>query len=567
VGWQEELVSELHRAVNGEKDLVMKKYETMTGKTPRALYRIAKRHGYESGRKERNDKGLSAINKDQATYVASLMEITKREIKGQIMPVNVALDIAEERGIIERGVVSANRMRAILRHYGMDKKTVSTPQPRIMMRSLYPNHVHVFDASICIQYYLKDGKGLGIMDERKFYKNKPQNYKATKEHIIRYILVDHYSHEIYVKYYVAAGENKETVFDFLLSSWGPKNADKYPFRGTPEFMLMDAGSANICKPMKHFIDGMGIRTPENMPHNPSRQGSAEVAQNIVETHFECKLGIQPAYSIEELNIWALDWATWYNATQKHSRHGLTRTQCWLKITKEQLRELPERDLLTALFATPSDSRKITPQYTISYKPAGKNYGAKIYSLRHLPDIAPGRNVTIMLRPLIWPEIGVLWKEIEYAIKPLDIENAGFAQEAAIIGQEYKGVSESPAQRFKKEALNLAYGEAGKKDQSAFPGSPIMGNMAERITHDFIPRKGIPHQITKKDMLAREIPVIEAIRRLSTKIGPVSMVMNQQIRSAYGTSIPENEAARIISEIKETGTFSMPLIAEAGGNAC
>jgi len=566
MSWIGEMVAALEKAQNGAKAIVIAGYMQMTGKTARALYRIAKQHGYQAARKARGDKGRSLISQGQAEYVAGLMEMTKREIKGQIMPVKVALDIAEQRGVIDPGTVKPHRMRTILRTQGMDKKSVSAPKARVIMRSLYPNHVHVFDASVCIQYYLRDGKGMAIMDERKFYKNKPHNYKETKNYIIRYVLADHYSHAIYLKYYYASGENKETVFDFLLSAWAPKDNAKFPFRGVPEFLLMDAGSANICKPMQHFISGMGIRTPANMPHNPGRQGSAEKAQDIVETNFECRLSIQPANSIDELNAWALDWATYYNAIEVHRRHKFTRTQCWLKISHEQLRELPERELLTALFAAPAADRRVTPQYTISYRPSGNRYESRLYSLRHLPGLAPGSAVTVMLRPLIWPEIGVIWKDIEYAIRPLEIEEAGFARDAATIGLEYKAVPESPAEQFRKRAENLAYGEAGKKGRTAFPGRPIMGNLADRITHDFIPRKGVPHQINKGDILAREIPIVEAIRRLSAEIGPVPMDLNRQIRAAYGTSIPEDEAERIISEIKASGAFSRRLAA-SGGEQC
>lgn len=569
--WIREMVEALKGAQNGEKTCIIEAYSAMTGKSWRALYRIARQHGYDSGRKRRRDAGESVITRDQAAYVAGLMEATAREVKGQIMPVGVALDIACQRGVIAPGAISEHRMAAILRQYGMDKRNLSAPKPRTMMKSLHPNHVHVFDASICIQYYLRNGQ-MGIMDERKFYKNKPQNFKAVKDHIIRYVLVDHYSHCLYVKYYLAAGENAETVFDFLCSAWGGKDHDKLPFRGVPRFLLMDAGSANICKPMMHFLKGLGIRTPESMPHNPARQGSAEVAQNIVETQFESRLGIQPARSIEELNAWALDWAAWYNASKVHKRHGLTRTQCWLKITRDQLNELPDRDLLHALFAAPQAERTVTPQYTISYRPDGRKYESRMYSLRHLPDLAPGDKVTVMLRPLVWPEIGVIHNGDEYAVKPIETdEAAGFAYDAAVIGEEYKAVPQSPAQRFKAEVENAAYGETGKKEgRSAYPGLPIMGTLSERISHDFIPKRGTPLRLDREGIMARRIPMTELMKGLIAAGGPLSAELNRRLREAYGSSVPRDEADRLIDEYASTGTLTPSAgepAAAAGGSAC
>jgi predicted DNA-binding transcriptional regulator AlpA len=44
MSWQEEMVSELSKAKNGDKTYIMKRYETMTGKTRPHLYKVAKRH-------------------------------------------------------------------------------------------------------------------------------------------------------------------------------------------------------------------------------------------------------------------------------------------------------------------------------------------------------------------------------------------------------------------------------------------------------------------------------------------------------------------------------------------
>jgi hypothetical protein len=86
MSWQHEMVEELERAVNGEKDRVISKYETMTGKTSRALYRIAKRFGYETCRRRRRDIGECTLTDKQILFVFTLIEESARERKGAIMP-------------------------------------------------------------------------------------------------------------------------------------------------------------------------------------------------------------------------------------------------------------------------------------------------------------------------------------------------------------------------------------------------------------------------------------------------------------------------------------------------
>ena len=386
--WAKEMAQRLTLAVNGEKDRIISEYQQLTGKSPATLYRIAKKHGFSSGRKKRRDAGTCTLSDYQLQFVSSLMQTTARDVKGVILPVSEALLIAEDNGVILPGQISADRLSTLLREREMHKKALDADTPSIRMRSLHPNHVHIFDASICIQYYLKSGKRLGFMDERDFRAKKPKNFAKIKQRIFRLVLADHFSHYLYVKYYETSGENAVMTFDFLSSAWRGGKHDKTPFRGVPNFLLMDAGSANVAKGILALLERLEIEIPKNMPHNPRRQGSAEVAQNIVETHFESRLHLEPATTIEQLNEWVTDWLVRWNGKRIHRRHKMTRMACWMTIKQAQLRDMPGDEIMQYLFANPEETRTVAQDNTISFR-------GETYRLKHIEGIRPRARVQVI----------------------------------------------------------------------------------------------------------------------------------------------------------------------------
>ena len=167
--WQRDMVFELKEAQPFERRPIINKYRASYGYSYEHMCRIAKQHGFNSGRKTRKDKGTSSLTDDQVDFVSAFLYETRRENKGAISPVENALEFAYDNGVIQRGSVSVSRMQTLLRERQMNKEQLNSPTPHIEMRSLHSNHVHQMDVSTCIQYYLDDG-GMSIMREDEYYK-------------------------------------------------------------------------------------------------------------------------------------------------------------------------------------------------------------------------------------------------------------------------------------------------------------------------------------------------------------------------------------------------------------
>lgn len=540
--WARDMAKRLNAAVNGEKDLIMAEYQAMSGKSIQTLYRIAARNGFCSDRQKRCDKGelRCGINDEQLQFVSSLISESARQVKGTIMPLSTAMEIAIDNGVIQDGQISEARLQAILREREMNSTALNAPAPSIKMASLHPNHVHVFDSSICIQYYLKSGKGIRIMDERDFREKKPENFNKVKDHILRVVLADHFSHCLYVKYYKAAGENQQNVFDFLCSAWRGEIHEKMAMRGVPRFLLMDAGSANTAKGLMELFKRLEIELPKNMPHNPRRQGSAECAQQLVETHFESRLRFEPATSIEELNSWCMDWLVHWNGRQIHRRHGMTRTSCWLKyIKQEMIRNLPADEILRDLYAEPEVERTVRSDNTISFR--GEDYRVK-----HVEGIRPGKKVQVVLRPYHWPEVAIIYNDKTYLAQPAGKMAGGFSADAAIIGKEFKAQPETLVQQALKTNANRAYGEERAKDALPFGGAlQVFGHQAEKIAAIPMPRRGTPMEVTRPTGAA-EISIMELFKRLRAAGVTIDPATNMALRAEFGNAIAAERADQVVA---------------------
>lgn len=547
--WQIEFTDELKVAAARERKDILAKYMQLTGRSKPQLYRIAKENGFQTGR-TRSDKGVlkSGLSDEQVEFIAALMYTTGRENKGPIMPVERALKIAADNGIIEEGQVAPVTMSRILRERQLSKRHMKVPAPHVDLRSLHPNHTHVFDVSVCIQYYLKNGR-LSIMDERDFYKNKPENFAKIKERLLRYVVVDHFSGAFYFKYYNTTGETQDNLFSFLQEAWSHKDNEKLPFRGVPFHILMDTGAANKSKAIVAFLERLGVTIPKGLPYNPRRQGACETQHNIIEGWFESGLRIQPAYSTEQLNDWAIDFMTWFQAKKTHSRHGMPRTQCWMLIKQNELRELPEFEILQDLYANPEEERTVDGTYMISFR-------GKIFNLKHIEGLFRGAKVKAVLKPYSWPVIEVLYQGNRYEVNPIETlspQQGSFRANAAVIGSDHRSQPETMTDKAKKRFENMAFGAEKKKGAIPFEGLQVFGSLSDEVANlSFMEKAGTPITVDR-GIAEKRIPIIEFFKKLKSEVGAISPELNQSIREQYGDSIDVKEAEEVIRRIAAGGT--------------
>ena len=326
------VAAELRDAPRGKKGDIVSRTAQFLGCSKDRVYRGLKAVGWGSQRQSRQDRGNSRVSREEAAMVASIMRQSTRNSGKRLLSVEDALEIALANPV--SGVktqASPDTYARVMREHGLHPDQVARATPFTQMRSLYPNHVHQFDVSICVLYYLDKG-GLAVMDEKRFYKNKPQNVaKVSNQRVLRYLITDHYSGAFYVEYFQAAGEDQETLFEFLMRAW-PKRAHPHdPFHGVPEMMVWDAGSANQSHLIRNLLDQLQVDHWAHTPGQPRSKGQVERYHELIERGFEGRLSLMKIESLEALNSAAHTWMRRFSATKAHTRSGTTRYGLWQTI--------------------------------------------------------------------------------------------------------------------------------------------------------------------------------------------------------------------------------------------
>ena len=236
------IATAIEGAPHGTRSAVVAEHAQTLHVAPQTLYRMLEREiGWTSGRKTRADKGSTCVATESLEFAAALQRTTRRQNGKQTMHAPMTKMVAARAGI-EIGV-TASRLQTLLRERGLDTDAQARATPHVSMRST-PNQCHQVDPSLCLIYYSPSGEQRIVRDDQS-YKNKPDFWNKVKLKVWRYVLIDHASHWICVRYFEARGETQDSLFHFLMHAW--QKADGRTFHGVPKFLMLDPGSANTAK--------------------------------------------------------------------------------------------------------------------------------------------------------------------------------------------------------------------------------------------------------------------------------------------------------------------------------
>lgn len=561
-----ELATQLQGAGHGKRGEMVEKAAAFLAVSTQSVYRNLRNAGWRSGKKLRTDKGDSRLSDDDAKTIGTIMVESTRANGKRLLGVRDAMEIAKANKMISTTVSPSTAMR-IMRERGLHPDQISRPSPHVELRSKHPNHVWQFDVSLCVLYYLDTG-GLCVMDEKRFYKNKPQNFKKVeKKRVLRYLMTDHCTGALYVHYYLGSGEDQETLFNFLMDALHEHGHEQDPMHGVPFMMVWDAGSANQSALIKNLLDRLDVRHWAHTPGNPRAKGQVENGHNRVECSFEGRLSFMNIESVEQLNTAAHKWMRWFNGTQIHKRHGHTRYGLWQTIRPDQLRICPPRELCEQLLRTRPERRQVKGNLVVSF--AVKGYGARTYSVAHVPDVRVGEYVDVCVNPYKAPNVYVVVNDLDgterhYECEPIEHDQYGFSEHAATIGEEHKSARDTDVDRQRKQMAKDAYGadtqlevdKARKERQPAFGGEvdPItyLGNQTPA---HYMPRRGTELDVPDRAQVEiKPLSITDACKRLVATLGKQDGVNYFELVSQqYPDGVPEEEFDNLVRQITNPAT--------------
>ena len=523
-------------------------------------YKELKASGWQSGRKRRRDCGMSATSKEELKLIASVLRKSLRKNGKATMGVPVARSILQANGIDIQ--IADSRLRELLAENGLSLSEAKKPRPHRTMRTLYPNQVHQTDPSMALIWFAPDGSQK-LYDADEVYKNK--NPREGKMKCWRYVLTDHTSSSICVRYYAAMGESAANMYDFLLYAWGQKKNPLYVFHGLPELLIWDCGTGNTAKSVTAALTALKVETKPHMPGNPRAKGQVEVSNNIVETQFESRLKLEPVHSIEELNEAAERWCAAYNANMiegqdtRLTRHGKkigSRTELWQRISDAQLRELPDSEVCRLIFTTGIQTRRVAGDLSVSVVHPKVKESLR-YSLRGFAGVTVGQTVNV--QPILVSETPTVRVSFDYdgtvyayEVEPIEYDENGFDITAAIPGINYKAVGYTERERTAKELEAIA---AGSKER---PFTAVTGGAGLKA-HSHIDAKSIfvqqqtGTQVNVEAVQMHDILIssVEAAKRIKARLGYVPDGFIERMKAEYDNAVPSNLIDDLAAEYTES----------------
>jgi hypothetical protein len=571
-----DLAQRLDTAAHGECTAMIRAFGELYDWSYSRVYRALGSVGWTSGRKPRADRGTTSQDMDVLTDVCATLRIGQRKNGKATMHTPTAVSLLSQNG--REFTVTNSRVNALLKVNQMNMASQRLDRAAQSMRSLHPNHVHQVDPSLCLIYYMPDGKQRMIQED-EFYKNKLENVAKLKLKVWRYVLTDHFSNTTIVRYYQAKGETQANLFDFLLYCWNKQEGRV--IHGVPKMLYWDKGSANTAGAIKNALIALQVKAEEHKAKNPRAKGSVENGNNRVECLFESRLMYEPVENVDQLNAAAEGWYNAYNADaipnydarlhRKYMAEPQARYALWQMIRREQLRILPAVEMCRLLLSADPIERKVDGELVISFKhPSIKQ--RLHYDVGHIPGVFIGAMVKVS--PLVYGENQVLVtvkdyknEETTHIVSPVAADAGGFRADGAVYGEEYKSRPDTVIETAGKAADQAAYAgltleeieKAKNKNAVPFGGLDAHSYLKDVAAPSFMDRPGerlnVPSPI---HIEIKPLTQTQAAMRLRSMLGrPVAAEDRARLAEWYPQGVMEEQLQEVADRLE--GKFATPAL--------
>jgi hypothetical protein len=572
-------------APHGQRTAVYQAGAAELGVSIQTLQRKLKEVRVAKPRKRRSDAGNSALPLEEARLISAVLLESIRANNKQLSTIERAVERLRSNGMIVAGRVdestglfrplTSGAISRALQSYKLHPEQLLHDAPAVSLASNHPNHVWQVDASISTQFYLADD-GARVMNKAEFYDGKPGNLKKIeRQRLWRYVITDHTSGTLYLEYVLGA-ESAENLCNVLINAM-QKRHESDPFHGVPWMLMTDPGAAMTSGIFRNLCRAMSIDLIINQVGNARAKGQVEQAHNIVEREFESALRFQAAESLEQINAWAGKWMRYFNATSIHTRTRRTRYGVWQLIKQEQLRLAPSIEVCRELAVSTPEYRKVSNLLRISFR------GAQ-FDVSSVPGVMVGERLLITRN--CWRDkdaaiavlVGEDGRENYHVIERIEMDEFGFAETSATIGEQYKSHAETPAQVSRKVLEQLATGTSNQADAEAARKAkavPFGGlidphkHVNDTVLPSYLPRRGTSLNVNAPTVEHALLTHVEAAKWLQPRLANLwSAESFSWLQQKYPEGIPQEQLDAIEAELKRPvevmrKPFSLVLAAVGG----
>lgn len=520
-------------APHGQRTAIYQAGARELGVSVQTLQRKLKEVSVRKPRKRRSDAGQSALPLDEARMISAVLLESIRANNKQLSTIERAVERLRSNHLILAGRVdertgefrplSCGAIARALRTYKLHPEQLLKDAPAVSLASKHPNHVWQVDASISTQFYLA-GDGAHQMSKAEFYDGKPGNLKRIeRQRLWRYVVTDHTSGTLYVEYVLGA-ESAMNLCNVLINAMQKRHAAD-PFHGVPWMLMTDPGAAMTSGIFRNLCRAMSIELVINQVGNARAKGQVEQAHNIVEREFESALKFQAATSLEQINGWAGQWMRYFNATSIHTRTRRSRYAVWQLIKPEELRLAPSVEVCRELAVSTPEQRKVSNLLRVSFR-------GHAFDVSSVPDVMVGDKLLITRN--CWRDedsavvvvTGAGGHEVYHVVERIGLDDFGFAQTSATIGEQFKRHAQTPAQTSRTLLEQIATGTNSEADAAAARKAKALpfGGLIDPHKHvtdttlpAYLPRRGTSLNVNAPTVEQALLSHVEAAKLLRPRM--------------------------------------------------
>ncbi|HFO6800811.1 TPA: integrase [Escherichia coli] len=579
-------------AIHGEKEAVYRAACEELQMSRATLLKKLKGVRMSKPRKQRSDAGKTTLTHDEMLTISGAWLASPRPGNGKKgYSLEDIVDGLRDNGLIIAGrtdtetgeffPLSIDAISRALRQHRMHPDQLRAPSPALELASLHPNHVWQLDASICVLYYLKNpakkakgDTGLRVMSAAEFNKNKPRNLdRIVNDRVWSFEITDHTTGWIYVEYRFG-GESAVNFLEVMINAMQERGGADV-LHGVPKILFTDPGSALVSASLLNMCRAMGICTIQHKAHNARATGSVEKARDIIERKFEGGLRFLRVDDIDELNRLARLWRMKFNRTAIHSRHCMSRTDAWLRITEEQLVKAPAPEICRELAISLPEERTVTGKLRVPFR-------GKEYDVSDVPGVFVGDKVMVARNPWSDEEARVVIINDE-GFETFHVINAiqkdelwQYSTSAPVIGEEYRQLPETVTRTNRDKVEQHTYGTASREETDAAKKDkalPFGGRFnpyldIERDDHPaYLPKRGQASDVRGPRTEQRPMTHVEAAKALRGKFSANGLTWTpehyRQLTAQYPDGVPEAALDEVMATL--TTPASSSVISIVNGN--
>ena len=445
-------------------------------------------------------------------------------------PATDVIEIFEQNGLLEPGVVSPAWFTRWLKAQGMSRKEMKQDRrPCCRFEASEPGELFQVDATLAEQFYIDDDGSVDWESTVSRNKNRPGNQKRR---LIIIAAMDDYSRCVYAEF--TTGQTVNHWLNFLFNTIMQKKDPRFYFHGIPRTIYMDNDTVAKTQKFTRAMSALGIRIRRHKPTRKTDRFSNARSKGKIERFLrylaekQKRTKLKKFSSLKEANHFLMEVCLQYN-NRKHSVTGETLLSRWIRIRPEMLIQCEDQKIYKLLYR---DEYHCKVYNDLTLHLDGETWQLD-YSEPFFQMI--GMRITVFKHPLEQDQIFVEWEGREYQVSRREFEPRAWSEGPVHLPKSNREQQIETMENTNFGHLKLwGFGESPGKDAIILP-----------------PKKGVDSKALREKVEPPKVKRFDAMYRISRELARnLSEEENRFLTGLFGEWVTDEEIERVIQQLNK-----------------